>query len=214
MNIYEEELDFINMKDEMEFRPWQQDISDNKWRQQAATAIRKLLAEYDPIRRKFSSDLAINNLAMEIAKQSGKCRITMMPYAMIRQAYKYQSYRLQVVGELKAESYFAVIDEDARLIAVHVPKSPRQLAIEKVIHEALSQLACYMCSKGGKLTPNIREALESFMWKHRYPEKVAPIKIIASSHPLSKTNATEEVLKNSKTIQMQFKNNVLYYHIK
>ena len=213
--LEEKEFDFIDSKNEMELLPWQFDVSVNKWSEQIAKIIKRRLAEEDPIRRRFASELAINELATELAKLSGKYRIAIMPYSMIRQALKYQSYRLVAVGEIKMDGYFAVIDENARMIGVYIPKSPRQIDIEHVIHDALSDLACRLCSKGGKLAPYVREALRNFMWKQRYSENVKPVKIAGTRHEISES-VTEELLQNGRIIQMQFKKNenVLYYHIK
>lgn len=212
----EEQLDFIETEMDVKFRPWQEKKREFGLEHYVYNEIRDDLMRKFPRTALYTSNTQLRAFAKEVSDKIGFYQITVMPYEALMQAYAEQWYRITlVIGNMRKNDFFALVDEKARQVGVYIPKSLRLLEIEKKVEKALCILDRHITSRGGTPNLTIRNTLEKFLFEQRHPEKLLPIKIIAVGH---KINEEESVfLPKIGKLQLRFKifekQEVLYYHI-
>ena len=217
MDLYkyytESEMELIELEQEMQFMPNQQKQYDYVLGTLFATIIKKQVKMRYPRTWRSVSTLAINALATQIAECSGYYQISLMPYEAMMQAWKEQSFRLIRIGKIGKREYFALIDEQARQIGVHVPKSHKQIKYEQLIADAIKDFNVYLKKFPKHIQPNpeIQELVTEELWRQKL-DSFEKIKIRASKEEV---NGPVVVMKNHKKLQMFFDDNkgILYYHI-
>ena len=217
MDLYkyytENELELFELEQEMQFMPNQQKQYDYLLGTLFATLIKKQVKMRYPRTWRSVSTLAINALATQIAECSGYYQISLMPYEAMLQAWREQSYRLIRVGKIGKREYFAFVDEQARQIGVHIPKSHKQIKYEKLISEAIADFNSYL-KKGPKKiepSPEIQSIVTEELWRQKLDEYES-VRVRPTKKELS---GTVVVMKNHRKIQMYFneKKATLYYHL-
>lgn len=217
MDLYqyytENELELFELEQEMKFMPSQQKQYDYMLGILYSCLIKNMVKKRYPRTWKSVSALAINALATEIAECSGFYQISLMPYEAMIQAWREQSYRLIRKGKMGKKEYFALIDERARQIGVHVPKSHKQLKYEKLISEAIAEFNSYLKRSSKKIQPNpeIQTIITEELWKQKL-DVLETVKIRPTKRELSGTIC---LMRNNKKLQMSFDEarGTLYYHI-
>lgn len=217
MDLYqyytENELELFELEQEMKFMPSQQNQYDYVLGTLFATLIKKQVRVRYPRTWRSVSTLAINALATQIAECSGYYQISLMPYEAMMQAWREQSYRLICVGKRGKREYFALIDEQARQIGVHIPKSHRQLKYEKLISDAIDDFNTYLKKGPKKIEPNpeIQSIVTEELWRQKLDDYEA-VKVRPTKKELC---GTVVAMKNHRKIQMYFdeRKATLYYHL-
>lgn len=212
----EEELDFIEAEMDVKFMPWQEKKREFGLENYVYNAIRRDLRQKYPLTAAYTSNERLRSFAKEIAEKIGFYQITVMPYEALSQSYAVQGYRINpVVGEMRKDGFFALIDERTRQVGVYIPKSRRLLKLEQKVEQALCALDKHITSTGGNPNLTIRTALETFLLEQRHPEKLLPIRIVAVSHKINDERSV--FLPKVGKLQLRFKifekEEVLYYHI-
>ena len=138
----------------------------------------------------------------------------MSPYEAIEKAWRIQKYRLELIGDKSPDKYFAVIDASASTIAVYIPKSKRQIAIENVIDKAIIEFHQFLKSRNMAPMSNFDEVAKIYFALEKHEKYVKPVKIVLLWNKMSGEYDTR-TLANGRDVYFQFKRsrNILYYHI-
>lgn len=209
----DEELFEIELRHQMEDSIYESRRMDFILQQAIVISIKKQLRRKTPNTYRFSSQKEMDKLAKQIAEVSGWYQLAVMPFDDLKQAWQVQSYCMIKIGQIDPRKYFALIDDRARQIGVHIPKSRRQMIIEHKVEEAFKELENHL----KKSNPTIKKILQEFLYAQKYPEEITPIQILALGCEI---NSDEEVLLpgSGRILQMRFKifknKSILYYHIK
>lgn len=182
--------------------------------------VKRQLHTNDPITRAYVSELAINSLISQIVSSqmvgstSYPFSIWVSSYEAIDEAWEIQKWRLELIGKKSRNNYFAVIDSTAATIAIHIPKSKRQIAVENMVDEAIKEFHLFLQSR--KMCPmsNFDEVVKEYLALEKHPKYLKPIKIVLL---WKKMNGEYDVrtLANERKIYLQYKKsrNILYYYI-
>lgn len=215
MDLYkyytEEELGLLELEQEMQFMPSQQSQYDYMLGSLYASLIKRMVKARYPRTWRTVSTLAVNALATEIAERCGFYQISLMPYEALVQAWHEQSYRLVLIKKLDKNEYFALIDDKARQIGVHIPKSHKQIRYEKMISGAIKDLNVFLKRKNINPDPEIQSFITEELWKRNLGSFEA-IKVRPTKKELS---GSVLVMSNHKKLQMFFDKEkaTMYYHI-
>lgn len=209
----EDELRMIEIDHQMRDTPYESKKWDYRLQLQIVQEIKRQLHRKAPNTYRFSSSKKIDKLAERISEFAGCYQLAVMSFEELKQAWQIQSYRLIKIGQMDPQNYFALIDDSARQIGVHIPKSKRQMIIEREVEKAFKNLEKHL----KKSNQTIKSILQEYLYQQKYPEEVTPIDIIALGCEI---NSDKEFLLpwSGRVLQVRFKifksKSVLYYHIK
>ena len=212
--ISESEQDRIELDEDMRLLPWQERQRDYKIAEMISYAIRDQLRKKQPLTLRFASRLAINALSSELSQLVGRYQVAVMPYESLEQAWRVQGFELECIGIMSKKNYFALIHEEARIIGVYIPKTRRQMKIERMLNEAFKDLDEYFERKKVNQDLEIRKIIESYLWNVNYEKTDIPLKIRAIKVNL-KGECDVRYTSHYKKVQLLFveDKNTLYYHI-
>ena len=217
----ERQIEFKYYEEDISLPPWKAAKRDKQLGRFFRTQIKSQLTVNAPITRKYASELAINSLADQIATAnmvgSSKYPFTIWvsSFEAIQRAWDIQKERLHIIGELSPNNYFAAIDPSASTIAVHVPKSKRQVVIEEIIDNAIQEFHTeFLEKKNMKPISNFDDVVKTYLALENHEKYVKPIKIVLLWNKMSGEYDTR-TLANGRDIYLQFKRsrNTLYFHI-
>lgn len=212
----EEELDFLDCKREMEMLPWQRIQYDYKLSKYIYGMIKHQLRKNFPRTAAYTSNDLLCEFSKELASKIEDYQIAVMPYESLAQVVAEQSYSVRLIaGNVRKDELFALLDEKARVVGVHVPKSKKLRALEHKVEKAMDQLDSFIERKGGRPNAFIRASIEKFVFEQKHADHVPEIKIIAVKTPIK--GGTEVNVRGFGGLQMSFKayeeKEVVYYHI-
>ena len=224
--VTESEQNFIELEEDMQLLPWQEEKRDFRLAGLFSYYIREQLREKDSVKLKFASSLAINALATELAGLAGRYQLSVMPYGALYQAWCDQKFRIKQIGDVNEHKYFALIDEDARVIGVHIPMPSRLIVIDSLIDDAVKELKKRLLNRlSVQLDKELEALLRKQLRKQRYPNNIPHIRISPVKENLLRDkkkrfkakNIKECKLSDGRHVQLFFKryknSSVMYYHI-
>lgn len=215
-NYTEVQLEFLDYKREMESLPWQEREHDYRLSRELYVSIKHQLRDKFPRTAMYTSNEWLLDFSEKLASMVEDYQVAVMSYEALAQVAAEQSYWIRsIIGIIRKDELFALVDKRARIIGVHVPKSKKLKALEQRVEKALVQLDGFITRKGG--TPNafVRVALENFIFEQKHDSNVPEIKIVAVKKPIK--GGKEVDIRGFGGLQMSFKvfeeKEVVYYHI-
>ena len=215
-NYTEVQLEFLDYKREMESLPWQEREPDYRLSRELYVSIKHQLRDKFPRTAMYTSNERLLDFSEKLASMVEDYQVAVMSYEALAQVVAEQSYWIRpIIGIIRKDELFALVDKRARIIGVHVPKSKKLKALEQRVEKALVQLDGFITGKGG--TPNafVRVALENFIFEQKHDSNVPEIKIVAVKKPIK--GGKEVDIRGFGGLQMSFKvfegREVVYYHI-